>query len=240
MLGSIFCYCCVVIFPGTVVEFGRRGSLTVFSFTLLNDADQEGWWDALHLQSFCPSLQLCSPFSADPLCISLWSLSLSLRYCPWNWEMSPRVSYVQWLHKTQLPSSCHASMARTPMLQFWQTTSGYATSFCSSRGSVPVLGLVQGTSKRCDYKLMRLALCKQTHQKVYKPNKCYPLTRSSRETPHLFQQSGHCSKHFWICPQSQFMRKSDSLLTVTPDFCSKTASPRVITLHVHQTWLQMI
>lgn len=107
------------------------------------------------------------------------------------------------------------------------------TTFCSSRGSVLVQGLVQGTSKRCDYKLMRLALCKQTYQKVYSPNECYPLTRSSRGTPHLPQQSGHCSKHFWICPQSRFMRKSDTLLRVTPDFCSKTALPSVITLHVH-------
>lgn len=112
--------------------------------------------------------------------------------------------------------------------------------FCSSQGSVLALGLVQGTSKRCDYKLMRLALCKQTHQKVYNPLECYPLRGSTWETPHLLQQCCHCSKRFWVCPQSQFMRKSDSLLRVTSDFCSKTALLSVITLHVHQSWFPMI
>lgn len=154
--------------------------------------------------------------------------------------MSPRLSCVQLLHKTRLPSSCHTSVAQTPDTRILADSSGCTTSFCGSRGIVLVPGPVQGTSKRCDYKLMSLALYKQTPQKVYSPNKCYPLTWSSWETPHLLQQSCYCSKHFWICPQSQFMRKSDSLLRVTPDFCSKTALPSVITLHVHQTWLQMI
>lgn len=118
--------------------------------------------------------------------------------------------------------------------------SGCTTRFCSSRGSMLVLGLVQGTSKRCDYKLMRLALCKQTHQEGYSPHERYPVTGSSWETPRLPQQCCHCPKHFEICPQSQFMRKSDSLLRVTPDFCSKTALLSVITLPVYQTWLPMI
>lgn len=118
--------------------------------------------------------------------------------------------------------------------------SGCTAHFCSSQGSMLVLGLVQGTSKRCDYKLMRLALCKQTQQKVYNPHECYPVTGSSWETPHLLQQCCPCSKHFWICPRSQFMRKSDLLLRVTPDFCSKTALLSVITFPVYQTWLPMI
>lgn len=78
--------------------------------------------------------------------------------------------------------------------------SGCTPHFCGSWGFVLVLGLVQGTSKRCDYKLMRPVLCKQTHQKVYNPNECYPLTWSSWETPHLLQQCCHCSEHVWICP----------------------------------------
>ena len=114
-------------------------------------------------------------------------------------------------------------------------SSGCTPRFCGSRGLGLGLGLVQGTSKRCDYKLMRPALCKRTQRQVCSPRECSPLTRSSWESPHLLQQCCHCSKHFRICPRSQFMRKSDSLLRVTPDFCSKTALPSVITLHVHQT-----
>lgn len=91
--------------------------------------------------------------------------------------------------------------------------SGCAPHFCSSWGLVLVLGLVQAMSKRCDYKLMRLALYKQTQQKVYNPSKCYPSIWSSWETPHSIQQCYHCSKHFRNCPQSLFIRKSDSLLT---------------------------
>lgn len=136
----------------------------------------------------------------------------------------------------QLSSECGADTH----VKVLADLSGCTTSFCRSQGSVLVLGLVQGTSKRCDYKLMRLALCKQTHQKVYNPNECYPLTRSSWETPHSLQQCCHCSKHVWICPQSQFMRKSDSLLRVTPDFYANTALLSVITLYVHQTGLPMI
>lgn len=91
--------------------------------------------------------------------------------------------------------------------------SGCAPYFRSGRGFVLVLGPVQAASKRCDYKLMRLALCKQTKQKVYNPSECYPSIWSSWETPHSIQQCCHCSKHFRNYPQSLFRRKSDSLLT---------------------------
>lgn len=44
------------------------------------------------------------------------SLLLSLGYCKWDKEMSPRMSYVQLLHKMQLHSNCHLSRTQTPVL----------------------------------------------------------------------------------------------------------------------------
>lgn len=67
-------------------------------------------------------------------------------------------------------SHCHLQTVQPPVLPPRHT--GCASPVCCSQESLPVLRTGQAVSERCDYKLMRSALCKQPQQKVCNPSQC--------------------------------------------------------------------
>lgn len=130
--------------------------------SLSNDVDQQNCGMLLSVDFSSPSLAWHLPVSLEP------SRLLHSEPLPHLSACAEQNLSIQGLCTIPAQSRCHLQTVQPPVLPPRHT--GCASHVCCSQESALRTG--QAVSERCDYKLMRSALCKQPQQKVCKPSQC--------------------------------------------------------------------